>query len=324
MSNRKRQIETGSSPNAPRASDWFGSGVRVPYKSDAYPSEVRVFRRAEGHLTEGRPVTFLPGFPDGSFGWARVLPHLPPAEIMPKLFVEYVGQGDSDKPRDFPYGIAERADLIEAHWRDLGVTRTDIVSFDYSSLVVMELLSRRLERKAAGLTAGPEIGRILSFNGGLFADGHSHPWYTTPVLKTAFGLQGTQMAQRSVFVFRMMVRVLWSRGYRVSREEIRELHEAITRRDGAAFMSLGAGFVSEHRKNAKRLDFRRLYKAFAGEIDFLIGGSEQDPFEHRQIRKVRKRLGKAGPEISILPGGHLTTSEHPDALAGLISEFLQR
>lgn len=43
-------------------------------------------------------TTFLPGFPDGSFGWAHVDRYLTGDGLAPKLFVEYVGQGDSDKP----------------------------------------------------------------------------------------------------------------------------------------------------------------------------------------------------------------------------------
>ena len=31
---------------------------------------------------------------------------------MPKLFVEYVGMGDSDKPKDYAYSTAERTDLV--------------------------------------------------------------------------------------------------------------------------------------------------------------------------------------------------------------------
>ncbi|MGB0123962.1 MAG: hypothetical protein WA419_17290 [Silvibacterium sp.] len=63
-------------------------------------------------------MSFLPGFPVGSFGWAKVLPHLSNAAEMPKLFVEYVGMGDSDKPKDYTYSTA---DLVEAVWRDLSV-----------------------------------------------------------------------------------------------------------------------------------------------------------------------------------------------------------
>ena len=48
--------------------------------------------RREGTLAQA--VSFLPGFPDGSFGWAKVWPHLPNAAEMPKLFLDYVGMGD--------------------------------------------------------------------------------------------------------------------------------------------------------------------------------------------------------------------------------------
>ena len=96
---------------------------------------------------------------------------------MPKLFFDYVGMGDSDKPQDYAYSTAERTDLVEAIWRDFSVQSTTLVAFDFSSLVVLEHLRRRLERAARGEPAGgPEIHGALIFNGGLFADGHSHPW----------------------------------------------------------------------------------------------------------------------------------------------------
>ena len=140
----------------------------------------RIFLRWEGDLAQA--VSFLPGFPDGSFGWAKLRPHLPNAAEMPKLFLDYVGMGDSDKPKDYAYSTAERADLVEAIWRDLSVQSTTLVAFDFSSLVVLEHLRRRLERLKRGEPAGgPEAVGVFIFNGGLFTDGHSHPWYTTPM-----------------------------------------------------------------------------------------------------------------------------------------------
>src|SRR5262249_13424534 len=173
---------------SPTAQARFAGGERTGYDPKARAIDaaqgapLNVFLRREGDLT--RAVSFLPGFPDGSFGWAKVLPHLPDAAVMPKLFVEYAGMGDSDKPKDYAYSTAERADLVEAIWRDLSVRSTTLVAFDFSSLVVLEHLRRRLERLERGEPAGgPEIRGILIFNGGLFTDGHSHPWYTTPVLR---------------------------------------------------------------------------------------------------------------------------------------------
>ena len=53
----------------------------------------------------------------------------------------------------------------------------------------------------------------------------------------------------------------------------------------------------------------------------LVGRSEEDPFEHRQIDLAQARLGGLGLQIEHLPGGHLTTHEQPEALAALIARF---
>ena len=89
----------------PSAQTWFAGGERIGYEPNAHAivrvpgAPLSVFLRREGDLAH--TVSFLPGFPDGSFGWAKVLPYLPNAAQMSKLFVEYVGMGDSDKPKDF-------------------------------------------------------------------------------------------------------------------------------------------------------------------------------------------------------------------------------
>ncbi len=51
------------------------------------------------------------------------------------------------------------------------------------------------------------------------------------------------------------------------------------------------------------------------------GGSDEDPFEHRQVDLAQERLGKLGLQIERLPGGYLTTNEQPEALAALIAKF---
>jgi len=285
---------------------------------------VHVFQRV---VRDGTPseetvwTTFLPGFPDGSFGWARVDRYLTSDGLVPKIFVEYIGQGDSDKPAGHPYGTRERADLVESLWQAQGIRSTFVVTFDYSSLVALELLSRQQERLDSDSKPVARIERVLIVNGGLFADAHSHPRLTTPLLKTPMGKMGTWVAQRSRFAFNQMVKVLWSKEYNVTSEELGELYEAISRRNGVAFMSNGAGFVDEHKANADRWDLRRVFLASRESVSFHIVGSEGDPFEPIQIVKARERLGEYGLDIRVLPGGHLTTSEHPDLLAQIIQEL---
>jgi pimeloyl-ACP methyl ester carboxylesterase len=309
----------------PSAQAWFAGGECLGYDPKAraivaaQSAPLHVFLRREGDLSHA--VSFLPGFPDGSFGWAKVLPHLPNAADMPKLFVEYVGMGDSDKPRDYAYSTAERTDLVEAIWRDFGVRSTTLVAFDFSSLVVLEHLRRRLERSEGGEPAGgPEIRGVFIFNGGLFTDGHSHPWYTTPILRR---LPRPLMPWigRSFAMFKSLAGVMWSKGYRVGDAEVRELYNAMDRHDGLFYLARAAGFVADHKAQRDRLDFGRLYKAYRGQFPFLVGGSEEDPFEHWQVDLAQERLGKLGLQIERLPGGHLTTYEQPEALAALIAKF---
>jgi pimeloyl-ACP methyl ester carboxylesterase len=311
----------------PSAQAWFAGGERVGYDPKATTivraqgAALNVFLRREGDLANA--VSFLPGFPDGSFGWAKVLPHLPNAAEMPKLFVEYVGMGDSDKPKDYAYSTAERTDLLETIWRDLSVQSTTLVAFDFSSLVVLEHLRRRLERSKRGEpVGGPDIRGVFIFNGGLFTDGHSHPWYTTPMLRRLPNRARRRMGRPFALFKRMPgVRKMWSEGYHVTDAEIRELHSAMDRHNGLFYLAAGAGFVADHKTQGDRLDFGRLFKAYRDQFPFLVGGSDEDPFEHRQVDLAQERLGRLGLKIERLPGGHLTTNEQPGALAALIAKF---
>src|SRR5882724_8449369 len=226
-SNTMHTAAAGKIGGTPSAQAWFAGGKRVGYDPKARAivaaegAALNVFLRREGDLDHA--VSFLPGFPDGSFGWAKVLPHLPNAADMPKLFVEYVGMGDSDKPKDYAYSTAERTDVVEAIWRDFGVQSTTLVAFDFSSLVVLEHLRRRLERSEQGEpVGGPEIRGVFIFNGGLFRDGHTHPWFTTPILRR-LPKRARRGLGRSFTLFKMLAGVMWSKGYKVTDAEVREL-----------------------------------------------------------------------------------------------------
>src|SRR6516162_2104816 len=86
------------------AAEWFAGGRRIPYDPEsgrvlteqaaaAIPGTLRVFERVAAPAQGGDAVwlTLLPGFPDGSYGWAQVDRLL--GELGPRLYVEPVGQG---------------------------------------------------------------------------------------------------------------------------------------------------------------------------------------------------------------------------------------
>lgn len=304
-------------------STWYGSGERVPFDPGlgaTSDSDLRVFVRREGDIAHA--VTFLPGYPDGSSGWANVLPHLPDPSTMPKLFLDYVGMGDSDKPKNFRYSTAERADLVEALWRNLGVRTTTLVAFDFSSLVVLEHLRRRLDLPEP--IGRPEIRGVFIFNGGLFTDGHSHPWWTTPVLRRLPAWMEQGFAMQSFAMFMMLGGAMWSRRFAGRTAGGRRVYESLRRHDGFSYLSRAAGFAADHRQQGERLDFGRLFMAWRDRFPMLVGGSDDDAFEHRQLDLAEQRLQRFGLEIARLPGGHMTTDEHPRALAELIARFVER
>jgi pimeloyl-ACP methyl ester carboxylesterase len=335
-------VSTTSTAGLPRqdrtwvtAAEWFAGGQRIWYDPESaqvltqeeaagVPGALQVFERvaAPGHDTDDVWLTLLPGFPDGSYGWAQVDRMLGDG-LGPRLYVEPVGQGDSDKPRDYRYSTVERADLVEALWRHHGVRRTVVVTFDYTSLALLELLRRQLERPASG-AAATAITAVFIVNGGLFADAHTHPWQGTPLLRSPLGALAMRGWQRSPRAFETGWRQarMYSRSYQPTAGELAELWSAITRRDGAAFLHNAAGFVGEHRRHAQRWDLAEIARGLDGTVALYIGGSEEDSYEHRQIAATRERVPQA--EILTFPGGHLTTSEHPGLLAAAIRDVAAR
>jgi pimeloyl-ACP methyl ester carboxylesterase len=140
------------------------------------------------------------------------------------------------------------------------------------------------------------------------------------MLKTPVGRVGMWFGQHVPGVLEATLRAakLFSPSYEVSAAELADLGEAILRRDGAAFMHRAAGFVGEHRRNADRWDLAAIVRELGDTVAVHIAGSEEDPFEPRQITAARERLGPLGVDIQWFPGGHLTTSEHPGLLADAI------
>lgn len=309
--------------------EWFNSGSRLLYDpatksirdadGSAPSNGLFVFNKFSDPKQDIKSsISFLPGFPSGSYDWAKIDALIEKQHPVRRLYVEYIGQGESDKPENYPYSTFERADLVEAMWRYHRIDSTFVVTFDYSSLVVMELLRRQQEKREKGITPSTVITKVLLINGGYFTDGHSHPILTTPLLKTKLGKRGVIRAQRSDPAFNRMIRGMWSKKYQVTEAELAEVREAIRRRNGTLFLHYAAGFVDEHKANGDRLNLLPIVEQMHNEISFYIVGSDKDQFEPRQVKLAKERVSKYGVDIQVLSGGHMITMEQPQLLADRI------
>lgn len=320
----------GSSPGFISAKQWFSAGERLPYDTvakyiigideAAQLKNLFVFNKLITYSKQNpaKVISFLPGFPSGSYDWAKIDALIEDQDPLNRLYVEYIGQGESDKPENYPYSTFERADLVEALWNYHHIDSTIIVTFDYSSLVALELLRRQQEKTENGIKPSTIITKVLLINGGYFADGHSHPILTTPLLKTRFGKRGTIKAQTSDLAFNGMIKRMWSKKYQVTEAELAEVRDAVRRRNGVLFMHYAAGFVDEHKANRERLNLLPIVEKMHHDVSFYIVGSDKDQFEPKQVKLAKERLTQYGVSIEILPGGHMITMEQPQLIADRI------
>jgi pimeloyl-ACP methyl ester carboxylesterase len=315
-----------SAPVIIPAKEWFSAGERLPYDTVAkciigtdeaeHSENLFVFNKLIRYSNQNpaRVISFLPGFPFGSYDWVKIDHLIADQNPLNRLYVEYIGQGESDKPENYAYSTFERADQVEAQWNYHRVDSTIIVTFDYSSLVAIELLRRQQEKTENGIKPYTIITKVLFINGGYFADGHSHPIFTTPLLKTGFGKRGAKKAQDSDFAFNGMMKGMWSKKYQVSEAELAEVRDAVRRRNGVLFLHYAAGFVDEHKANRERLNLLPVVEKMHNDVSFYIIGSDKDQFEPKQVKLAKERLSKYGVSIEILPGGHMITMEQPQLI----------
>ena len=317
-------------PRIISAKEWFNSGIRLPYDpmtksikeegSPALLNSLFVFTKLITYSKQDpkSTISFLPGFPSGSYDWAKIDALIEEQHPLTRLYVEYIGQGESDKPENYPYSTFERADLVEAIWKYHHIDSTFVVTFDYSSLVAMELLRRQQEKIDKGIKPSTVITKVLFINGGYFPDGHSHPIFTTPLLKTRLGKRSTIRAQTSDYVFNRMLKGLWSKKYQVAEAELAEVRDTIRRRNGMLFLHYAAGFVGEHKANGQRLNLLSIVEKMYPHVRFYIIGSDKDQFEPKQVILAKERLARYGVDIQVISGGHMITMEQPQLLADKI------
>lgn len=217
-----------------RIDDWFAAGERVEAGGR------RLFERVAG--SGGAPwLTLLHGYPTCSWDWSPVADGLAAKRRL--LMFDFLGFGDSDKPRDHVYSIHEQADLTEALWRRHGIERTALVVHDYGVSVGQELLARHAEGALE-----VEIERIAFLNGGVYPDLHRPLAAQRALLHPRAGPLVSRTVNESALV-RGLRRVF---AHRPSDAELHQHWLGIARRGGSRVQHLLIRYIEDRHRHAER------------------------------------------------------------------------
>jgi hypothetical protein len=311
------------------AEEWFQQGDRVLYDparkrivQEETPTSVHVWERVVAPIEPSsttRWLTLLPTPPDGSYSYAKVDGLI---QTSPRLYVDFVGQGDSDKPNNYAHSTMDRADLVEAQWKAHKIRRTVLVCMGCSSMAMMELLNRQTKRISLGLPLRTRIEHILCINGGYFASAHTpHPLNACPIVRNTVGKATMKAAQHSNIVLDPIVRQCFAKDYDLSKYELREVGNAIRRRNGTNYFTGSATrYIEEHKKYAQRWDLLNVYHMTRRQaVSFTLIGSKKDRFETKSFQMAQARLrGLDDVFLVKLEGGFKVASEEPHRVADLI------
>jgi len=107
-------------------------------------------------IGKGKPVLLIPGSFSTYRSWNGIIPRL--CEDYRLLALDYLGTGDSDKPRSgFGYTIGEQADLADRLIRKLRLGRTHLVGASYGGAIVLNMAARYPDA----------VGKVVSIEGGI-------------------------------------------------------------------------------------------------------------------------------------------------------------
>ena len=103
---------------------------------------------------EGQPILLIPGAFSTYRHWNRVIPYL--SKHYKLLCMDYLGVGDSDKPRSgFSYTIEEQTDLIVEMIETLQISKVHIFGVSYGGAIALNLAARYPEK----------VDKIISIEG---------------------------------------------------------------------------------------------------------------------------------------------------------------
>jgi len=260
---------------------------------------------------EGEPIFLIPGAFSTYRHWNRVIPYL--SENYKLFGIDYLGVGDSDKPRSgFGYTIEEQADLLVEMVEKMGISRVHIVGVSYGGAIALNMAARYPER----------VDKIVCVEG----NGIKHQnlpyrpienFLRWPMIgEIPVGLIRSGLADR--FVSKSVIGKSWGQMSEAERKEIIEI-------------------VSQNNKMASRVSWHRISRTIETSKDFtdeaktiqapilyLYGGNSS---YHEMAEMNAEFLKNHLPNVKtvwINDGIHDLELQKPEEVATLILKFLTK
>ncbi|XP_003727645.3 mesoderm-specific transcript protein [Strongylocentrotus purpuratus] len=160
-----------------------------------------IFYKDEGNKQNEDVLVIFHGFPTCGYDfhviWDGLLTQFGRV-IMP----DFLGYGFSDKPTDHVYSLFDKADMIEALLKNLGVSKVHILAHDMGDTVAQELIHRqnKLSEKVSRSNNELEIVGVCLSNGGIIPETIHQRLIQKILLKPYLGALAPYFTNRFLFM----------------------------------------------------------------------------------------------------------------------------
>ena len=259
---------------------------------------------------EGEPIVLIPGAFSTYRDWNKIIPCL--AKGRRVLAIDYLGVGDSDKPRSGAnYTIEAQADLMVRMMELLHLSKVDIVGVSYGGGIALNIAARYPER----------VGKIVCIEGNGLKN-EKLPYRPMEALLRWPVVSDVSIGLiRSGLMDEVGVRLVMGKAWpAMSEEEQREVSEIISQNNKTA-SRFSWYHISRSMKTSK--DFTEEVQRVQVPILYLYGKESSYRYMAETNARFLKEHLSDVTVITFEDGIHDLELQKPAVVADLITEFLR-
>ena len=255
-------------------------------------------------------LTVLHGFPTSSFDMASVAASMSSSRRV--LALDMIGFGDSDRPLDHVYSVAEQADAVVGVWASYGVSSSALFAHDLGATVAQELLWRA----SAGVLP-VRLDSVVLANGGIYPDLHRPLPAQTALADPEHG--AALSAALTEPLLTDSLRSTFGTRHVPSPDELHTMWEVISRDDGHHNLHLLIRYMDERR--AREADWVGALESTSVPLGFVWG--MLDPISGAHIASRIVERFPSAPRRLLDDVGHWPPLEAPEDCVAVLREVEQ-